>query len=91
MRQKHQIKSKVTTLQKVVNCECGKKFHHLSSLSRHKKICSYINNSENNKIDNNNNNNNNKDELIQYLINENKEFKNLILEIVKKDTTTNNK
>jgi hypothetical protein len=31
-----------------------------------------------------------KNELIQYLISENKEFKNLILEIVKKDTTTNN-
>ena len=28
--------------------------------------------------------------MIKYLINENKEFKNLILEIVKKDTTTNN-
>jgi len=32
---------------------------------------------------------NSKDELIQYLINENKEFKNLILEIVKKDTISN--
>ena len=31
----------------------------------------------------------NKDELIQYLINENKEFKNLILEIVKKDNINN--
>jgi hypothetical protein len=30
-----------------------------------------------------------KDELISFLMNENKEFKNLILEIVKKDTRTN--
>jgi len=33
---------------------------------------------------------NDKDELISYLIKENQEFKNLILEIVKKDTITNN-
>ena len=32
---------------------------------------------------------NNKDELINYLIKENQEFKNIILEIVKKDTITN--
>ena len=38
----------------------------------------------------NNNNNNSNNELIQYLINENKEFKNLILEIVKKDSLTVN-
>ena len=37
-----------------------------------------------------NNNNNSNNELIQYLINENKEFKNLILEIVKKDSLTVN-
>jgi hypothetical protein len=46
---------------------------------------------ESNNESNNNNSNSNtsKDELIQYLINENKEFKNLILEIVKKDTISN--
>jgi hypothetical protein len=38
----------------------------------------------------NNNGNNSNNELIQYLINENKEFKNLILEIVKKDSLTVN-
>ena len=38
---------------------------------------------------NNSNNTNDKDELINYLIKENQEFKNLILEIVKKDTYNN--
>ncbi len=38
----------------------------------------------------NNNGNNSNNELIQYLINENKEFKNLILEIVRKDSLTVN-
>ena len=47
-------------------------------------------NNNNNEIESSSEKSENKDELIQYLINENKEFKNLILEIVKKDTTTNN-
>jgi len=61
-------------------CECGKKYVDNSGLWRHKKKC----NNENNE------NNDKKDELINYLIKENQEFKNLILEIVKKDTITNN-
>ena len=43
-----------------------------------------------NNDNNNNGGNNSNNELIQYLINENKEFKNLILEIVKKDSLTVN-
>jgi hypothetical protein len=62
-------------------CLCGKNFKHHSSYYRHKKVCNK-NIEEEDLI-------NNKDELIKYLINENKDFKNLILEIVKKDTTTN--
>jgi hypothetical protein len=57
-------------------------------LSIHKKICPIIENSENNQ--NIEQNIDKKDELINYLIKENQEFKNLILEIVKKDTITNN-
>jgi hypothetical protein len=75
---------------------CNKQYNDRTGLWKHKKTCN-----EKKEINNSNlkelvlevtpqNNNNNKDELIQYLINENKEFKNLILEIVKKDTTTNN-
>jgi hypothetical protein len=68
--------------------KCCKNFKHSSSLYRHKKNCPIIDNSENNQ--NIEQNIDKKDELINYLIKENQEFKNLILEIVKKDTTTNN-
>ncbi|MCJ7800902.1 MAG: hypothetical protein MUP82_00925 [Candidatus Marinimicrobia bacterium] len=64
---------------------CHKKYKDNSGLWRHSKKCSA---SETNlesevKISNNPND---KDELITYLIKENQDFKNLILEIVKKDT-----
>ena len=68
--------------------KCSKTFKHGSSLSRHKKNCPIIENSENNQ--NIEQNIDKKDELINYLIKENQEFKSLILEIVKKDTITNN-
>ena len=69
-------------------CSCGKIYKYDSGYYRHKKKCY-----NNNNITENNtyiNENKQKDELINYLIKENHEFKNLILEIVKKDTTTNN-
>ena len=69
--------------------KCCKKFKHGSSLSRHKKTCTIIENSENNQ-ENDDKNIEKKDELINYLMKETQDFKNLILEIVKKDTTTNN-
>jgi hypothetical protein len=74
-------------------CNCGKKYKDNSGLWRHKKKCyQQINTiiNEDDEKDEEEELTNNKDELIKYLINENKEFKNLILEIVKKDTTTNN-
>jgi len=72
---------------KVHTCHCGKNYSHRQSLSIHKKKCNI---SENNEDSENSENIDKKDELINYLIKENQEFKNLILEIVKKDTTTNN-
>ena len=64
---------------------CNKCYKARNSLWYHEKKCNQqCNIKENDDIVNS------KDELIKYLINENKEFKNLILEIVKKDTTTNN-
>jgi hypothetical protein len=71
-------------------CEnCDKCFHTNSGLWKHNKIC---NQNINNTIIESTTDEliQEKNELIQYLINENKEFKSLILEIVKKDTTTNN-
>jgi hypothetical protein len=72
----------------IFNCICGKSYKHSSSLCGHKKKCNFIENSNEQEIINNNDTTN-KDELINYLIKENKEFKNLILEIVKKDTYNN--
>ena len=73
------------------NCECGKNYTTLSGLWKHKKTCDNINtNLVNNDtepyIKNSNNNTTDKDELINYLIKENQEFKNMILEFVKKDS-----
>ena len=68
-------------------CEqCNKYYNDRAGLWRHNKKCS-INNNINNIIDESNKTEN-KDELINYLIKENQEFKNLILEIVKKDNTS---
>jgi hypothetical protein len=74
---------KIPTLE----CLCGKKYKDYSGLWRHKKKCNLINNEnpDKNEIEPDNN-----DDLINYLIKENQEFKSLILEIVKKDTTQNN-
>jgi hypothetical protein len=65
-------------------CNCGIVYYSRTSLWRHKKTCVIVNNVELNEQ-----NDEKKDELINYLIKENKEFKNLILEIVKKDTMNN--
>jgi hypothetical protein len=70
------------------NCKCGKKFITNSGLWKHHTKCNFkeipVKEPEikNNSTDK-------KDELIDYLIKENSEFKNLILEIVKKDTYNN--
>jgi hypothetical protein len=75
--QKQQVKSFV--------CECGNKYKYSQGLSKHKKNCNFFKNNEIITLPENKN-----EELINYLIKENHEFKNLILEIVKKDNTINN-
>jgi hypothetical protein len=74
-------------------CQCGKTYKYDSGYYRHKKKCVTVNDNneeENNIIKNEiKNDTDNKNELINYLIKENQEFKNLILEIVKKDTYNN--
>ena len=94
---RHTLETQLSQNNKLHICQlCNKQYNDRTGLWKHKKTCN-----EKKEFNNSNlkelvlevtpqNNNNNKDELIQYLINENKEFKNLILEIVKKDTTTNN-
>ena len=70
-------------------CEkCQKEFKNRSGLWKHKQKCTV----QEEKELITQNDTTNKDDLINYLIKENQEFKNLILEIIKKDTynTTNN-
>jgi hypothetical protein len=80
-------------------CECSKTFKTHGGLWKHKaKGCFVNNNIDNNETEHDvkhgNNNASDKDELINYLIKENQEFKSMILELVKKDSynqcTTNN-
>ena len=73
-------------------CECSKTFKTHGGLWKHKKKGCNVNNTNlvinhiEPDVKNNNNNATDKDELINYLIKENQEFKNMILEIVKKDS-----
>jgi hypothetical protein len=82
----------------IYNCNCGKKYKHRQSLHNHKKGCNIntiIEKDDTGEEDDTGEDEededliNNKNELIKYLISENKEFKNLILEISKKDTIGN--
>ena len=66
-------------------CNCGKSYKHSSSLCLHKKKCIAVTND-----DSQGQTNEKKDEIINILLKENQDFKNLILEIIKKDTITNN-
>jgi len=75
---------------------CNKDYKDRAGLWRHNKKCNTstdIKPTNDNKT-NDNKPNDNKDELIEYLVKENKEIKELILELAKKDTyshcTTNN-
>jgi hypothetical protein len=86
-----------------LECICGKKYKHSSSLCKHKKICQHVLQPntlqlQNNLTIKNNTSHNNsisdsdivkKDNLIEYLIKENTEFKGLIMELIKKETINN--
>jgi hypothetical protein len=64
-------------------CKCGNIYTYNSGLSRHKKTC------QTEVVFEQNNNDNKKDNLIEYLIKENSEFKGLIMELIKKETPNN--
>jgi len=63
-------------------CKCGNIYTYNSGLSRHKKTCQM-------EIVVEQDNDNKKDNLIEYLIKENSEFKGLIMELIKKETINN--
>ena len=83
----HQILPKLCS--KYICQNCNKEYKDNSGLWKHKKVCNFtelqieIKEPEPEPLESN------KDELINYLMKENQEFKNLILEIVKKDTYNN--
>lgn len=71
------------------DCECGNTYKHHSGLWRHKKSCDFIKVTED-KLNESTKGDSKKDDLIDYLIKENQEFKNLILELAKKDNSVIN-
>jgi hypothetical protein len=78
-------------------CECGREYKHRQGLWKHKKTCQlnmnkeYCDSFDNKKTDKSDHSDqSNKDNLIEYLIKENAEFKTLIMELVKKDNISNN-
>lgn len=73
--QKHKTnESPTTTINPHLKCNCGKIYKHSSSLSLHKKTCTVIPNEllPNNDLSDR--------ELLIMLLNDNKEFKNIIME-----------
>ena len=72
-------------------CECGKEYKHRQGLWKHQnsKINEELNEKQNENISNKNDQAN-KDNLIEYLIKENSEFKTLIMELIKKDNNISN-
>jgi hypothetical protein len=82
MKQNETNETKKEKKEKSNSCGCGLVCNSRTTLWRHKKTC--ISKSDNDQ------NADKKEELLNYLIKENQEFKNLILEIVQKDTTINN-
>jgi len=78
------INEKVPESSATFNCECGKIYKERSGLWRHKsKGCCFKKPIENNTITD-------KDELINYLIKESQEMKNLVLEVLKNGVSNTN-
>jgi len=84
---KHNANEKLINANKIIpnpaetifSCECGKKFKHNPSLSRHKKKCNFKEKIENN-VETIQEMNNISPELILNIINQNQEFKDLLIE-----------
>jgi hypothetical protein len=81
------------TQKNAYDCKCGKTYKDYSGLWRHKKVCNYNNNKEEKVLSENIQNNEMQElkEIMKYLMKENSEMKNLILEVIKNGThnTTN--
>ncbi len=91
-----EINQKVPKSSKNYICEkCDKQYKDRSGLWRHSKKCKVVKNESLNKIDAmNDTNNSDQKDLVMYLIKENKEIKNLMVDVLKNgsnNTNCNNK
>jgi hypothetical protein len=84
----NQILPKICSESKYTCETCDKKYKDNSGLWRHKKKCVENCDGQNTNIESNQDILK-KDNMIEYLINENKDFKNLIMELIKKDSINN--
>jgi hypothetical protein len=87
------LNEKVPESSSTYDCDCGKKYKERSGLWRHKNKNNCCKDNIANENDNENPlkpENTEKDELIHYLMNESKELKNLILEVLKNGTSNTN-
>jgi hypothetical protein len=80
------VNEKVPESSAVFKCECGKIYKERSGLWRHKSKGYCISKMNENESENNTTD---KDELISYLMKDNQELKNLVLEVLKNGTTNN--
>jgi len=78
----------IETPKNIYKCICGKIYKENSGLWRHKKVCEFDAKNENNTIIEKSHDK--YDKLIEYLMKENKEIKELLLEVIK-NCVTNNK
>ena len=73
------------------NCICGKTYKHSSSLCAHKNKCKFLENNNVNKVSENQNNEIYElKEFMKYLMKENTEMKNMMMEVIKNGTNNNN-
>ena len=87
------LNEKVPESSNTYDCDCGKKYKERSGLWRHKNKNNCCKDNIQSETDNENSlkpENTEKDELIHYLMNESKELKNLILEVLKNGTSNTN-
>jgi hypothetical protein len=84
------IKEKVPESSITIDCECGKKYKERSGLWRHKQKNNCSKGGEKNNETHLKSENTEKDEMIHYLMNESKELKTLILEVLKNGTSNTN-
>jgi len=79
-------------IMQLFRCKCGKEYKHNSSLSHHKTICNYKEETNDSIIDNKKtyNEENSYKQLCNKLINENRDLTNKIVELAKEPKTINN-